>query len=281
MTRRLVALANRGVRYALSMIRRYYERGASQDRRMFHRRPHTLDVLRRATALAAAMGLWEREVQLVRISAAFHDTEVAFPGDPANRTSNNELNSAYLMQFWLRFNDHAKLIADHEKLLMTKAIMVTFPGFDHERRTVFQPKLKVDSHPIVRCVALADLGTAGMGGGTLFLKESDLRFREKNVDIDHHIAAATCRSYVSAQLQQDYSGRMRQWLYSQPNFVAGRQARLDLELGNLPAAARERVRALFCRFDDSLQALHAAIARRSGSDFWALAGDMGYEIPPA
>lgn len=53
------------------------------------------------------------------------------------------------------------------------------PGFD-QKKIVYQPNLKNNSHPVTRALALADLGTAGMGNYEE-LSRMETRFSKRKI----------------------------------------------------------------------------------------------------
>lgn len=271
---------------ALDLIQQRYGQGASNDNALaFHGLDHTQGVLRRAVILARAMGATAKEADLAGIAGAFHDTVQNWEENPRadgavlrrRFAGRNEEDSAAEATRWMR---DAGNYTEQDAQLVTEAILATVPGWDPANGTVCQPNLLPTSHLVVRAVALADLAVAGMQG-TDFVREGDPLFREEQFDIARAIRGATNRSDIPIETQEGFRKRMLGWSQSQAGFAKGRKARLDAELGELDASAKERVKALFIGFDAAIQASAALVTERSQLSFWEIAEAMGYGIPSA
>lgn len=279
-------LVDRGIEYALSVVRgRYQNNPNPEDDLPFHGDDHTTGVINRGERLARAMRLTNIELQYVRIACTFHDTVQEWDHNPTTdgkvmrkrRAGANEAASARELIWWLRNNAYEIDVITEE--LLTTAILATVPGWDAANSTVFQPNLKPDSHPVVRCVALADLGTAGMEGRN-FAREGDPLFREENLDIAAAIRKATSRTNIPTDVQDTYKARMLGWSRSQAGFARGRKARLEIELGNLDEELKRRVRAHFEFFEAAIRTADDLVTDRQDKPFWSIAEAMGYTIPP-
>lgn len=284
----LITLVQSGIQHALALVRtRYEENDNWQQNLPFHNVEHTEGVIRKTALLLRAMRAEERKVQLGRLAAAFHDTKQAWEPNPGpdgkvmrkRFAGTNEQASAAEAVAWMQ--QYPEVFTEEDYALVTVAIMATVPGWDPEAKTVYQPNLKTDSHPVVRAVALADLGTGGIDGRE-FIKEGDPIFREENLDIAAAIRAAKKQSDISADRQQAYKTRMLGWSRSQAGFVRGRKQRLELELGNLDTFLKDRVRSiLFHHFGEAAQAADELVAKRENLPFWEVARAMGYSVPTA
>lgn len=282
----LVTLVNQGIAYALQLIQERYEDNANPEGDLpFHNVKHTKGVIRRTALLLSAMRVDERTIQLGRLAAAFHDTVQNWEPNPGpdgkvmrkRFAGRNEEASAAEAIAWMR--QYLSTFTREDKVLVTKAIMATVPGWDPEAKTVYQPNLKADSHPVVRAVALADLGTGGIDGRE-FAKEGDPLFREENLDIAAAIRAAKTQADVPSSRQETYKARMLAWSKSQAGFVRGRKQRLELELGNLDAVLKDCFRSiLFHHFGEAAQAADELVAQRENLPFWEVARAMGYSVP--
>ncbi len=269
---------------AVALIEKRYGTGASNENELaFHGVRHTNGVVARAVSLITAMEASEEDITLAGIAAAFHDTvqnweEFARPDGAIMRkrfAGQNERDSAAEAIAWMR---ETGIYSEHRAALVTEAILATVPGWNVDHKTVVQPNLRPDSHPVVRAVALADLGTGGMEGET-FVTEGDPLFREENLDIARAIGSARSQSDITEEAQQRYRGRMLAWTQSQSTFVSGRKALLETELGNLGDSLKEPTRQLFRGFDDAITASALLVATRSTLSFWEMAQAMGYNIP--
>jgi hypothetical protein len=277
-----------GIAYALSLIRSRYETNSDPDNDMpFHCAAHTAGVIRRTGALLRAMDAAEREHRLGRIAAAFHDTVQRWVPRPLSDgrilrsrcTGQNEADSAAEAVGWM-LQGSIKDFDEHDGLLVTQAILATVPGWDAANETVSQPNLTPNSPVVVRAVALADLGTAGMEAAA-FVETGDQLFREENLDIARALRAANTHPGLPADAIENYKARMLAWSRSQSGFAHGRRARLEIELGNLGSPAKAAVRALFSSFNTSLAAAAESLKAREPRSPWEVARAMGYRIPGA
>jgi hypothetical protein len=256
---------------AMALIRERHESGQVPDHMHYHNSEHTGAVIDRARAIGQALGVSERHLLLTVIAAAFHDSvqrwmAVEGEGGVVTRkrlTGRDEVASAAeaveaMAALDVRF-------APDEYGIVSSAIVGTIPGWDTEAATVSQPFLI--EHPVIRAVALADLGSAGMDP-IMYGRDGPALFAEENIDVMEAVMAAQTASDIPEASQQFYRARYLTWLRVQPGFARGRQYRLEHgELDGLEPAALARVRALFCRFDDSVAAAEAAIVAAEGLGF--------------
>ena len=273
-----------GIAHALTLIRSRYEGNEDPPYNMpFHCVAHTVGVIRRSGALLRAMGASEDELYLGLLAAAFHDTVQGWAPSttPDGRvlrqrfTGRNEADSAAEAVAWMC---RAGVFRGEHYDLVTRAILATIPGWDAEHQTVSQPRLTHEARPVVRAVALADLGIAGMDG-LPFLETGDQLFREENLDIDAAQRRCSTRSDLDEVVLQGYKARMLTWSRSQPAFARGRRALLEQNLGNLQGAAREAVRSLFCEFGTAIAVSEDAVRAREALSPWEVARAMGYPVP--
>jgi hypothetical protein len=277
-------LVSGGIARALTRIRSRYEGNEDPAYNLpFHCVAHTVGVLRRTGALLRAMGASEDEFHLGLLAAAFHDTIQNWVSSttPDGRvlrqrfTGRNEADSAVEAVAWMR---RASVFREEHYHLVTQAILATIPGWDAEHRTVSQPHLTHEAPPVVRAVALADLGIAGMDG-LPFLETGDQLFREENLDIDAALRCCSTRPDLDGVVLEGYKARMLTWSRSQPGFARGRCDLLEQDLGNLQGAAREAVRNLFGGFEAAITIAEEAVRVRESLPLWEVARAMGYPIP--
>jgi hypothetical protein len=184
---------------------------------------------------------------LAIIAASFHDTVqrwVASEGEGGvvtrkRLTGRDEVASAAeaaeaMAALEIRF-------APDEYGIVSSAIVGTIPGWDAEAATVSQPFLI--EHPVIRAVALADLGSAGMDP-VMYGRDGPALFAEENLDVMEAVMSAARASDIPEASQQVYRARYLAWLNVQPGFARGREYRLDNgELEGLdPAWPRQRRR---------------------------------------
>ena len=259
------------VQMAINVIRERHESGRVPDHMQYHNSEHTIGVVDRARVIGRAMGMSERYLLLTVIAAAWHDSvqrwmEIEGEGGVVTRkrlTGRDEVASAAeavdaMGEVDLRFSPE-------ECGIVASAIVGTIPGWDSDESTVCQPFLI--EHPVVRAVALADLGSAGMDPD-MFRRDGPALFAEENIDILEALAEARRASDVPAAAQQFYRGRYINWLKVQPSFARGRQARLEsVELDGLDSEQRSAVLAVFARFDESVAAAEETAAQAETLDF--------------
>lgn len=256
---------------ALALIRERYESGRIPDHMHYHNSDHTIAVIDRARAIGQALGMTERHLLLTSIAAAFHDTVqrwVALEGEGGvvtrkRLTGRDEVASAAeaaeaMAGLEIRFSPD-------EYGIVSSAIVGTIPGWDVDVATVCQPFLI--EHPVIRAVALADLGSAGMDP-VMYGRDGPALFAEENLDLMEAVMAARQVSDIPESSQRFYRARYLAWLKVQPGFARGREHRLEHgELDGLEPEAQERVRALFSRFEESVAVAEAAVVAAQTLDF--------------
>jgi hypothetical protein len=259
----LAAAERKAIDLALGLIRDRHESGRVPDHMHYHNSAHTAGVIDRARAIGIALNLSERHLLLTVIAAAFHDTVqrwTAVPGEGGvvmrrRMTGRDEVASAHeAVEAMAGLGPH---FTPEEMGIVASAIVGTIPGWDNESSTVAQPFLI--EHGVIRAVALADLGAAGMDPD-MYRRDGPALFAEENLDIMETVAAARLVKEVPAAAQRFYRARYIAWLKVQPGFARGREIRLvNGELDGLEASARDRVLALFSRFEESISAAEAAV----------------------
>jgi hypothetical protein len=278
------SIVGAGILHGIGLIRSRYVGNRDPDYDMlFHSVDHTVGVIRRAGLLVRAMKASEREVQLALLGGAFHDVVQnwepnATPDGKVLRkrfTVKNEQDSAAEGVSWMRSQG---VFHETDYQLVTQAILATIPGWDAQNGTVSQPNLTPDSPPVIRGVALADLGMAGMDGAE-YLKSGDELFREENLDIGRAIRACRTRADIPPERLEGYKARMLAWCRAQVGFARGRRARLEQELGNLNGQARADVLALFTGFDTAISGADEVVKTREPLPPWEVARSMGYSLP--
>lgn len=272
----LKALGAKASEQALALVRARFETGKVPTHMHYHNTVHTQGVIDKSLAIGEALGMTERELLLTNIAAAFHDTVqewVAVPKDngAVNRVRHagaNEIASAKEAMDCI-----AALGAPftpEEKGVIGAAILATIPGWGVPYSTVIQPFLKPDSHKVVRAVALADLGSSGMDPET-FLTDGPTLFAEENLDVMEAVEAANTAGDIPADKQEAYRARYIGWLKIQPGFARGRQRYFaEVESATVDEESKGRLQALFSRYDESIAAAEAALARAEAADFVTL-----------
>ncbi len=281
----------KGVATALGLVKERFERAATPEGNLeYHNTRHTESVIRRTKEILKAIvqanpaGRNERLVGLGELAGGWHDTVQDGEVDSIEDSSftkkllrrfaeKNERKSADEAVEYMRSTGGA--FSEEDEQAVRQAIETTIPQFSPEVGTVVQPNLTPESGVIARAIALADIGAAGMDGPEEFSREGNAVFREDNVDI----AEALQHPEAVSDAQKDFfKKRMLGWSGVQESFAAGRKARLDAELEGLSEEEKTAVKALFTKFDESIQNAHEKAARRKGMSFEDLARDFGYAV---
>ena len=293
----LEAAVERGITIALDLVTERFENAAEKrDNLPFHNSRHTGDVVRRIdlileTAQKADPTVTNNHRRAVaRLGAAYHDTiqdweENTITEEDGTKVmrrrftgDNEQASSKEAVAYMNTVNEEAgeEVFTEEDRQILDEGINDgTFPGFDPDKGTVIQPKLKESALLEARALALADLGTAGLDGPEAFLLEGDALFREENLDI---FDALEDLGSISDDQKEYYQTRMLGWSKFQPVFAEGRKALLNDETEAIPGAAREAVRELFSRFDDTIEASKVNAQNRESMTFEELAVDMGYSL---
>ncbi len=280
----LAAAGQKAIDQAMALIRERHESGRAPDHMHYHNRAHTAGVIARARAIGEAMGMAPRELLLTTVAGAFHDTvqhwsAVAQPDGALIRQRHmgpNEVASAH--EACRAMAGLGPLFTPEENGVVASAILATIPTWDGDAGTVAQPFL-VD-HPVIRAVALADIGAAGMDPDT-FCRDGPALFAEENLDFMQALGKARRAEDIPAADRQAYRARYLTWLNFQPGFARGRERRMmDGELTGMEGAVRQRVLQLFSHFAGSVAAAEAAATDAETLDFVPLMRQLDPTIFP-
>jgi len=116
----------------------------------------------------------------------------------------------------------------------------------------------------------------------MYGRDGPALFAEENLDLMEVVMAAERVGEIPEASQQFYRARYLAWLKVQPGFARGRENRLDNgELDGLDPSAEARVRALFCRFEESVAVAEAAITAAQTLDFAPLMRQLDPRAFPA
>ena len=283
----------KGINDALARIKMRFENSENPlDNLAYHNTRHTADVIRRTREILGV--LVPNDSHLIRLGqfiAANHDTVQDYDvveGDgrrmrKRHRGDNEEASAEEALAYLKAFDE--KIFTQKDRELVEAAIHVTVPDFIKNEKemyeTVVQPYLSDASELLVRAVALADLGTAGMDGPEYFIEEGDALFREENIDVGEALERPEELSEIE---KEAYVHRMLTWSDGQVRFARGRQALFDKEIEGLTEDQQRAVAKLFSEFDESVQGSQARADMRKGkidSGEWTfedLARDFGYQI---
>ncbi len=266
----------RALPFVRELLRQRFELAENLDDRLpYHNGAHTEGVVRRALKIAEALGASKKEMELVEIAAAFHDSvqeweESVLEGGVIKRKrfiTGNEQKSAVEAIAWMKQYPERFTEEDCEKV--REAIETTIPDFSPSTNTVVQPRHTKESSLVARAVGFADIGTAGMEPET-FAREGVQLFAEEHLDIVRAIRTASSPDDILEQKQKEYLARYRAWMDFQIKFAHGRQTETLNNLGDQYYYADEPERGqilenLFSRFDESI-----AIAEKNAQEAHAL-----------
>lgn len=285
-------IVNQGVNEALEGIRQKYEVSENlRENLPYHNTEHTQGVINRVNTILktiqenAPESVSDKDIELAVLAAAFHDTvqnwEEKVDGSIVKRqrfAGQNEDDSAGLaVGFMTEQNLKAgqDIFSPQDKEIVGEAIRATVPGWNPEAGTVIQPNLTAESSLVARAIALADVNTAGIEGPQALLYDTANLFREDNLDILDAIASGQS---LSDEQKQSYRDRMMAWIRTQSGFIQGRKQLLDSELVGIPEEALEAVKALFNKFDETVERIKEVTNECEKMEFEELAFELGYEF---
>lgn len=268
------------VETSLTQIMAKYEVKGTQNRLYYHDRLHTSPMISRVRQLLEIIHetnpevVTLRDVDLGTIFAARHDVDQDW--EPVVIDINGQ--SALKRRRYVTYNENKSaqgtialmryLNQDYGQQIFTKddeanafeSIGATIPGFDPVLKTVIQPNLNKNSSIIAKCLALADLSNAGWGTPQEFLKDIDALFLEENLDVT--IDLLSNEVLPEAKLKF-YQSRYLSWLNSEPDYLAGRQTKLQTDVAAFPQESQARILALFPNFEATTKFIQQTIQDRS------------------
>lgn len=240
--------------FALSQIRHRFETPISGKPLLYHTRTYTEAVIDRADRIAEAAELDSRERILVRLAAAFHDVHIEWTfaedkngyGMRKSCAGLNEVMSAAEAVSLLRTSSLG--FTPRELAMVAHAIIATTPEWNNLFHTVVQPIVGERPHSITACVAMADLGEAGMDPES-FIPNSYRLFAEL------HDGLFTCvsKNRVMAKVEHD---TLITWFEDQVRFVDSRRVQTARELSWFQGDHRPVLQDLFSGFAYVDNAVH-------------------------
>ena len=210
-----------GLQTALELLRKRFEDIDDERERLpFHNGNHSASVAARTRKILEAIRrgapdlVDERAVEIGQLTAAFHDivqkwepspvkdgeftkvlrkrlataVEINTEGSPESYIGNEAASAEEMVHFMDTYNEKRRasglkeIFTEDDKQIARRAIDATIPLFIPAKMTVVQPRLVRDSKTIIRAIALADLGEAGMDSES-YARAGDALFREENLDI--------------------------------------------------------------------------------------------------
>lgn len=249
----------RAIEHAIGLIQSRFETGSPENLLTFHNTTHTLGVMRRATSIAEALGLSEKETMLALTGSAFHDTvqewepRVTPEGFTVRYRKEGFIEEASAQEAEAWMKQYADLqFEESDFALVRQAILATRAHWDPEYNAVVQPDVLHDIHPVALTVALADLGTAGMEPD-VFKNQGDLFFIESEIEIVQALRDIQNGKELPEEIQQKYVQRYQEFQAGQISFAQGRKKVFEQEIRTLNPEIQARLRALFSKFDASIQ----------------------------
>lgn len=225
----------------------------------YHNVEHSIGVGEKAVSFlesAPEESITERDKILARTIGYGHDIIQTYE-DPwpeafsgigkrrARKTGLIEQESADYIAKLLR-EQGVELTPDEESILQ-EAIRATVPGFSPELKTVIQPHINANSHPVVWSVAAADLASAGTDPEH-FLKDGDNVFREDRM-------LPLLETLDDETLQKLYD-EVIGWTASQVTYTEGQKQYWNRE--EVPDFIKDRL----TEFDKTIELCRARLKRR-------------------
>lgn len=246
-------IKNRVLSHVLPILAARFEQ-PGDNRLNYHDSIHTVGVVEAGIRIAEAMYLGNEERDAVTVGCAFHDIEqfweeLSRPDGSIMRrrqVGKSEASSGKDAVSWMvRQAGFSREI----QTLAHDGIIATIPVWSDELGTVVQ-NIDWRTHPVVRAIAMADLAICGTDPAA-FVVESGNLFFETELDISR---AMCLGKSIFDESQKWYLERYVRWIQSQVGFVRGRKIRFEEDIAGLPLAIQRNLRALFCRFDDVIDA---------------------------
>ena len=265
---------DQGIKEALFLIESRFENPDDPESQQdYHRALHTKKrVIAGAKKILTAIReedpdlVSERDIELGKFAAAFHDTvqngKVIEVIDKEGRIMlklkrdirNNEIASADEAEIFMQKINNEQgedIFTARDMMIVKESIMLTVPTFDTQKKTVVQPGF-AEASIIAKAVALADLGTPGMGNAYASKYDTMALFREENRDFrrDFNLPA----EQIPIDTQEWYKKRIVGWCEDQKAFIVGREIQHKEDRRAMPLGMQRAVDKLFINFDTNLQA---------------------------
>ncbi len=286
---KFISACKKGGSFALSNIAVRYEQDPDPLNRLsYHNSAHSLMVGKNAMRILTSISsvnpaVGPREIALGGFIGHSHDCRIVWKQElcsdgefPVKRRRRVPVRSELLslgdtVEYMRKTNreEQEEVFTPDDLQVVTAGIWVTVPDFSN--MTVVQPHLDRDTPIVARAVALADIGTAGLEGGAIFLQTSLALFQEDNMDLVEEEF-----DKLPKRKQHWIRDRIFDWLSGQMQFVTGREKRLEEELGGLSPLEQSVVAELFNKFDDTKRTLAEFITEAHNLPFKALASVIGY-----
>lgn len=262
------------------------------NRLYYHNSQHSKEVMEKTSEILQFIGesigqISEQHALLAKFAAAFHDLNQDWEPEQsfnrgltiAKRTHKaGEIEDKSFLeanQFMIDSNTITgrDLFTGNDRFLVRECILATVPAFDLALGTVIQPNISPTSSIAAQAVALADLGVAGIDGPHLFLRDTDALFLEENIDF---LEALLDPNILNPTKKEFYRERILDWTARQIRFTAGRQARLQIELANLPEIARPKIASIFDKFDQTLETMDSILSIRKSMSYEEIVNHAGF-----
>jgi hypothetical protein len=244
------------------------------------------------------MTVSDKDHLITLVAAAFHDVErrwtphVSFDGIVERKTNPyiDEVASARQASREVRaiadsiaMHTGSCLFDDDDYDMLSAAIIATTVISDEHTGSVFQPLLTPASHPVIRALALADLNAAAMANTPELVekaaRDGDLLSCERELGIGRVLRSIMQRSELDRDQREKFLARMTFVRDTHLGFLIGRERRLVGELGPHKDMLAELINVE--HIERVYTRVFALWEERQTMDFWELAADMGYQVPPA
>jgi hypothetical protein len=255
-----------------------------EERRYFHDRGHTEDVVEiyeKISSVFVESGDMDKKDQKIGLlKATAHDVvqnyELNEFGVRKRHIVTNEQRSAdYIKEEMRRYN-----VFTEEEVESMDGINVTVPGFKDNK--LYQPNLNEETPLDDRILAWADLGMIGYDSEK-FIIEGHKLFWEDNSDLTREIIESDNLKDIDDEKKDDYTKRMRNFLYFQIEFVDNRRKHMDEQYELLSKTISEEVlekikNQVFNKFDKSRELVEKQYKMAEKADFEELCEIMNYKV---
>ncbi len=227
-----------------------------------------------------------RDVILAPLVGGSHDlvnnrtTKMVSEGEHTKKVvvrdlGNNEIKSserAIAIMLGINAQLGEEIFIPYDMQIMAEAHLATIPPWNDELGTVVQPYLTIYSRPLVRVMAIGDIGSSGRNTAQ-FLEDGDRLFREEQIDI---LEALMSPEPMSISYKRYCKDRIVAWSYGQPNWAIGRQRRQDLEFAGFTKPVQIAMKRRYNQFVQSEEATRLVAQKREEMSPDQILIDIGY-----
>ncbi|MBT4277881.1 hypothetical protein HOD96_04005 [Candidatus Falkowbacteria bacterium] len=243
------------------------------DRRYFHDRQHTKDVVeiyKEISKIFVESGdMNERTQQIGLLKACAHDVVQGYELNnegvrKRHIVTNEQLSADYAKDEMKKYN-----VFTVKEVKSMDGINVTVPGFKDNK--LYQPNLADETPLDDRILAWSDLGMIGCDSEK-FIAEGHRLFWEDNSDITKEIIESEKLDEIDNKKKDNYTKRMRNFLFFQVGFIDNRKQHMEeqykLLSKTIPEKVLEKLKSqIFDKFDKSKKLAKEQYEKAESSSF--------------